>query len=145
MRRRLFPITRVRTAEVLEFTPQEWQLLDDGGLETFDLPSDAVSEALAIKAKRVRLSANDLLLPCRGGPARRCAVADRRSAPAAERGEVGIEVHGVLWIIDLLHEAEWKPLSLLPSALETWRDDPAVLLPANEIDKRLRVLRRLVN
>lgn len=49
----------VRASELLDFTAQEWQLLDDGGLETFDLPPDAVKEALTIKAQRSRLSAND--------------------------------------------------------------------------------------
>lgn len=58
--------------------------------------------------------------------------------------EIGIEVHGVLWIIDLLANAGWRPLELLITALETWRDDPAVFLPEHEIEKRLRVLRRLM-
>ncbi|GEO43526.1 hypothetical protein SAE02_76740 [Skermanella aerolata] len=135
----------VRASELLEFTAQEWQLLDDSGVETFDLPPDAVSEALAIKAQRGRLSANDCF----------CLVATARHDNAVlltgdqllrkSAGEMGIEVHGVLWIIDLLQDAGWRPLELLVSALETWRGDPAVFLPAEEIDKRLRALRRLMS
>ena len=133
----------VRASELLEFTAQEWQLLDDGGLETFDLPPDAVTEALAIKAQRGRLSANDCF----------CLVTTARHEDAVlltgdqllrqSASAMGVEVHGVLWIIDLLLDAGWRPLDLLVSALETWRHDPAVFLPAAEIDRRLRALRRL--
>lgn len=34
----------VRVSELLDFTAQEWRLLDDGGMETFDLPPDSVGE-----------------------------------------------------------------------------------------------------
>lgn len=43
-----------------------------------------------------------------------------------------------------LADAGWRPLELLVTALETWRDDPAVFLPEDEIERRLRALRRLM-
>lgn len=133
----------VRTSELLDFTTQEWLLLDGGGFETFDLPPDAVTEALAIKAERGRLSANDCL--CLVTTARYedavLLTGDQLLRQSAE--DMGIDAHGVLWIVDLLVDAGWRPLDLLISALETWRDDPAVFLPADEIEKRLRALRRL--
>jgi predicted nucleic acid-binding protein len=134
----------VRVSELLDFTAQEWRVLDDGGLVTFDLPPDAVGEALQIKAGRARLSANDCF----------CLVATLRHEEAVlltgdqqlrrTAGEMGVEVHGVLWLLDLLREAGNSPLDLLLTALETWRDDPAVFLPSDDIEKRLRVLRRLI-
>lgn len=134
----------VRVSELLDFTAQEWRLLDDGGMETFDLPPDSVGEALQIKARRARLSANDCF----------CLVATLRHEEAVlltgdqhlrrTADEMGVEVHGVLWLLDLLREAGNSPLDLLHSALEAWRDDPAVFLPKDEIETRLRVLRRLM-
>lgn len=49
----------VRMSELLDFTAQEWRVLDDGGMITFDLPPEAVGHALEIKGARARLSAND--------------------------------------------------------------------------------------
>lgn len=119
-------------------------MLDDGGLVTFDLPPDAVGEALEIKAGHRRLSANDCF----------CLVTTLRHEEAVlltgdqllrrTAGEMAVEVHGVLWLLDLLRNAGKCPLDLLLAALETWRDDPAVFLPDDEIDTRLRVLRRLM-
>lgn len=36
-------------AELIDFTDDDWSALDDGGLETFDLPPDRVGEAFAVK------------------------------------------------------------------------------------------------
>jgi len=133
----------VRASELLDFTPQEWRLLDDGGVVTFDLPPDAVGEALQIKAGRPRLSANDCF--CLVTTLRHEAVlltGDQRLRRIA--GDMGVEVHGVLWLHDRLHEAGNNPLDLLVNALEIWRADPAVFLPNDEIETRLRLLRRLM-
>jgi hypothetical protein len=51
-----------------------------------------------------------------------------------------VRVHGSLWTIDELHAAEACEVELLVSALQIWRADEAVFLPAAEIDKRLRRL-----
>lgn len=49
----------IRESEVLNFTEQEWQILDDNGLETYDLPSNQMSEVALLKEKHCRLSVND--------------------------------------------------------------------------------------
>lgn len=130
-----FPI---RHSELLEFTAQEWQLLDDGGMEIFDLPPDRVSEAFEVKRTFPRLSANDCF----------CVVSTRchengilltgdhllRRVASAD----GLRVHGVLWIIDELIEASVCEHELLVSALGIWRDDPSVFLPAKLIAERLQ-------
>ena len=134
----------VRMSELLDFTAQEWRVLDDGGMETFDLPPDAVGEALRIKAGRARLSANDcfcLVTTLRHEEAI-LLTGDQQLRRTAD--ELGVEVHGVLWLLDRLREAGKSPLDLLLTALEAWRDDPAVFLPDGEIEKRLRALRRLM-
>jgi hypothetical protein len=132
----------IRMSELLDFTPQEWRVLEDGGMVTFDLPPDAVGQALQIKAERARLSANDCfcLVTTMRHEESVLLTGDRHLRTVA--GDMGVEVHGVLWLHDLLHGAGTSPLGLLVSALETWRDDPAVFLPDDEIETRLRVLRR---
>jgi hypothetical protein len=59
-------------------------------------------------------------------------------------GEIGVAVHAVLWLLAELRNAGNSPLDLLVTALETWRDDPVVLLPVDRIESRLRVLRRFM-
>ncbi len=131
----------VRASELLDFTAQEWQMLADSGVEIYDLEPDAVREALAVKAEHPALSANDCF--CLIAAARRdqatLLTGDARLRRVAEQRQ--IEVHGVLWIIDLLAENALAPHPLLVSALEIWRDDPAVFLPGDEIELRLRQLR----
>jgi len=46
--------------ELLDFTPQEWRMLEDGGLATYDLPGEEVAQVFAIKREYSGLSANDL-------------------------------------------------------------------------------------
>ncbi len=134
----------VRMSELLDFTPQEWRVLDDGGLVTFDLPPEAIDHALEIKGDRARLSAKDcfcLVTTLRHEEAL-LLTGDARLRRAA--ADLGVEVHSVLWLLDRLREAGNSPLDLLITALETWRADPAVFLPVDEIEARLRILNRLM-
>jgi predicted nucleic acid-binding protein len=128
----------VRESELLQFTAQEWQLLDDGGLETHDLPPDGVGEAQSLQARHPALSTNDaicLVTTVRfdGAILLTGDAALRRVAEAK-----AVQVHGVLWLLDELQAAGIASASLLRSALVTWRDDPTVRLPLIEIERRLR-------
>lgn len=130
----------VRVSELLDFDPADWALLDQNGLETFDLPPQDVAMALAVKARHSKLSANDCF----------CLVTTRRYAhgilltgdnllrrvAAAE----GLRVHGVLWVVDQLMAAGTCNPAVLIEALEAWRSDRAVFLPSSEVEKRLRYL-----
>ncbi|WP_020086016.1 type II toxin-antitoxin system VapC family toxin [Hyphomicrobium zavarzinii] len=128
----------VRASELLDFTPQEWQTLDDSGVETYDLEPDAVADALRIKTEHPALSANDCF--CLVATLRReeavLLTGDGQLRRAAELRQV--EVHGVLWIIDLLDAGNLAPKALLRAALEIWRDDPSVFVPDAEIELRLQ-------
>jgi hypothetical protein len=119
----------VRASELLDFTAQEWRLLEDGGVVTYDLPPDAVAEALQIKAGRGRLSANDSF----------CLVATARHEEAVlltgdqflrrVAGEMGLTAHGVLWLTDQLHAGNHCPLDLLISALHSREWSNALVAP----------------
>lgn len=133
----------IRHSELLEFTDQEWQLLDDGGLVTFDLPPELVGDAFTAKGTHPKLSANDCfcLVTTRYHENGILLTGDRLLRRVAT-GE-GLRVHGALWVIDELHAHGVGSAELLVSALEIWRDDPTVRLGAlTEIEERLRNLRR---
>ena len=131
----------VRASELLDFTPQEWAVLD-GGMETFDLPPDRVAEVFALKSVHPKLSANDCfclvttrchkdaILLTGDGLIRRVATEDGR------------RVHGILWVVDELRRLVLCGDDVLAVALELWRNDPAVFLPVAEIERRLRSFRR---
>ncbi len=131
----------VRVSELLDFTDQEWQVLDDSGVETFDLPPEGVAAAIDLKSRHPGLSANDCfcLVTAQGREEAVLLTGDAQLRRVAEQHQV--EVHGVLWMVDLLAEHEVAPLDLLISALEAWRDDPSVFLPDAEIALRLRRFR----
>ncbi len=53
----------------------------------------------------------------------------------------GLTVHGALWMLDQLAVHELVASETLHRALENWRDDPDVRLPASEIRARLQKYR----
>lgn len=132
----------VRVNEMLDLTAEEWSVLDAAGLETFDLPPDLVSQALAIRSAQPRLSANDCfcLSTTQAHEGAVLLTGDALLRRAATEG--GLRVHGVLWIADQLQERTICAEVEIATALEAWRDDPAVFLPRAEIEVRLRRLAR---
>jgi len=130
----------IREEELLDFTAQEWRMLEDAGLATYDLPGEEVAQVLALKREHSRLSANDcfalVTTTCQENGILLTGDNLLRKVATAR----AVRVHGVLWIIDELHAAEACDVGLLVSALQIWRADEAVFLPPAEIDKRLRRL-----
>lgn len=128
----------IREEELLDFTPEEWRVLEDGGLTTYDLSGDEVALVMALKREHRGLSANDCFALVTAAKQENgiLLTGDNQLRRVASSKEV--RVHGVLWIIDELLAAGACETELLVSALEVWRDDRAVFLPNTEIEKRLR-------
>jgi predicted nucleic acid-binding protein len=130
----------IREEELLDFTAQEWRMLEDGGLATYDLPGEEVARVFALKREHSRLSANDcfalVTTTCQENSILLTGDNLLRKVATAR----AVRVHGVLWIIDELHAAGVCEVELLISALQVWRADDAVFLPVAEVDKRLRRL-----
>lgn len=131
----------VRESELIRFTAQEWAVLD-AGMAIFDLPPERVAEAFALRARFPRLSANDcfclVTTRCHDGAILLTGDGQLRGVAADD----GRRVHGVLWVIDELKSLALCGDDILATALELWRDDPAVRLPAPELEWRLRLYRR---
>lgn len=119
----------IREEELLDFTAQEWRMLEDGGLATYDLPGEEVARVFALKREHSRLSANDcfalVTTTCQENGILLTGDNLLRKVATAR----AVRVHGVLWIIDELHAAEACDVGLLVSALQIWRADEAVFLP----------------
>jgi predicted nucleic acid-binding protein len=127
----------VRRNEVLTISQPEWAILEAAGLATVDLPGDAVAEAIALKVVHAALSAEDCFSFVLARRTSEAALLTgdgtlRRIAAAA-----GIDVHGVLWIVDELLRLKLYPEPALHTCLRAWRDDPLVWLPDTEITSRL--------
>ena len=129
----------MRVSEVLDFSDQQWQKLDDDGLITHDLTPAEVAQAFGLRERHRALSANDCFcvvtaLANRGILLTGDALLRRVAA------EKGLIVHGVLWVIDELADAGACTASLLIKALRAWQSDRTVFLPRHEISKRLNSL-----
>lgn len=129
----------VRHSELLDFTPQEWRQLDEGGMETLDLPPDAVAAAFAVRRDNPRLSVNDCLCLVATEMCNRGILLTGDGTLRRAAMKRGVRVHGVLWAVDQL--SALCPADLLIGALEAWASDAAVFLPAEEIALRLARLR----
>lgn len=128
----------IRVDELLDFTPLEWDMLEAGGLEVFDLAPAQVRAAFEAKRRHPRLSAHDCmcLVSAKVFDEAILLTGDRLLRGVAQRERV--RVHGVLWIIDQLREMDVASEALITEALRVWGDDPSVFLPRSEIDRRRR-------
>lgn len=72
-------------------------------------------------------------------PGRILLTGDRRLREMAAR--LGIECHGVLWVVEVIARANLAPRRKLVKTLQTWRADSLVRLPRQEIEALLARLR----
>ena len=131
--------------ELKSFTPAEIDDLTARGLELLDLTPAEIGRAIDIRRDHATLSANDcfcLVLAARE-PGSMILTGDaslRRTAAA-----LGLDVHGVLWVIDELERGGVESFTRLHEALAVFRADPLVRLPAQELDQRSKRLARLMS
>ncbi len=131
----------VRSSEILDFTPQEWALLDGNGMATYDRPPTKIDQAFDIKKRHGRLSANDCFCLVTAQEHAEAILLTGDSLLRRAAQDNGIIAHGVLWVVDQgLRENLCDP-KLLETALTLWRDDKAVFLPNHLIDNLLRRVR----
>jgi predicted nucleic acid-binding protein len=131
----------VRESELLDFSPENWAILDQAGMKSYDLPPAQVAEAMQVKATYPGLSAYDCF----------CVVTTRHHANAILLTGDGLlrriaksdgqTVHGVLWVIDEMWRLQLTTSQALITALELWQADPSVYLPRQDLERRISLLR----
>ena len=139
-----FAIPKVMYESELVVIPNiEKEDIKNLGLKTSVLPKDAVSRAKAYVENTPSLSLNDCsaLVLAEETPDSILLTGDRRLRNVAS--EIEIEVHGSLWIIDQMHACNIVKVPSLLKALDVFKNDKAVFLPDDEIQKRVKRLSQL--
>ncbi len=130
--------------EWLCLTDEEKTALRDQGLEVRDLPGELVQRATRYFNRHARLKLNDCFALTLAEEIDECVLMTGDEPLRRIADQNGIEVRGVLWIVDELETHGIVPPRTLYDALRLFQDDDLVFLPADEIVRRLRRLGRLV-
>jgi predicted nucleic acid-binding protein len=124
--------------ELLKFTAVEKRSLLRNGLKVVDVPGTGVLRAREIIQKTPRLSINDgfafVVAEDRAG----CILVTGDRLLRSVATDHGIEVHGVLWIIDELHGHAIEAPSVLAAALRLFTEDQTVRLPRRDLLNAIR-------
>ena len=130
--------------EWLFLSASDKKMLLAGGLEVCELPGPSVTRAAVHFNRHRRLTLNDCfaLVLAEDIDNSILLTGDGSLREIAEGN--GIEVRGVLWVIDELESHEIVPLRRLHDTLQLFHDDDLVFLPADEVVRRIRRLRRLL-
>lgn len=124
--------------ELLSFTAAERNSLVAGGLKVMDLPGETVLRARQIAKDLPHLSIHDGFAFALAESFKDCILltGDRRLRNLAI--DQDIETHGLLWVIDELHDRAISPARVLLTALQLFANDPTVRLPKRELAAYLR-------
>lgn len=136
-----FAIPRVMYESELVVIPNiEKEDLRNLGLKTSVLPKNAAPRVKAYVENTPSLSLNDCsaLVLAEATPDSILLTGDRRLRNVAS--EMEIEVHGSLWVIDQMHACNIVKVPALLNALDIFRNDKAVFLPNDEIQKLVKRL-----
>lgn len=130
--------------EWLCLTDSEKQVLRDGGLEVRDLPGPSVERAAGHFNQHKRLKLNDCFALALAEDIEDSILLTGDSPLRGIAEANGIEVHGVLWLMDELEVHEVVPARRLYDALRLFHEDDLVFLPADDVRRRIRRLARLL-
>lgn len=128
--------------ELLSLSRQEKAMLTQAGLEVLDLDGSQVARAGGIRRTNKALTLNDCFALVAAEDGDNAVLLSGDGALRRLADMRGIEVHGVLWVLDELEAVSLVPNQSLFEALVRFRDDPTVWLPAEGIEHRLRRIRR---
>ena len=124
--------------ELVRFTQEQKESLVRGGLQVIDLPGERVLRAQAVARALPHLSIHDgfafALAESRQGSI--LLTGDGRLRALAV--EHGMEVHGVLWVIDEIHTNELAPAEALLEVLRGFAADETVRLPRRDLAAQIR-------
>jgi predicted nucleic acid-binding protein len=125
-------------SELLKFSDAQKQALLDGGLQVVDIPGPGVLRAQEVIGDRPRLSIHDgfafVLAESHDG----CILVTGDGELRTLASEKGIEVHGLLWIIEQIHLHTVQPAAALATALRALEQDVSVRLPRRELLAAIR-------
>jgi len=125
-------------SELLSFSAEEKKALQDMGLKVLELPGDGLLSVQNLRRESPVLSVNDCFA---------CILAERHIGSVLLTGDGdlrlisqarGIEVHGILWCMDMIHAAETATVRQIHDALTIFATDATVRLPAATLAKFIK-------
>jgi uncharacterized protein YacL len=125
--------------ELLKFSQQEKKALLDNGLKVLELPGEGVLRAAKLEADFPALSIHDCFAFALAEriPGSILLTGDGRLRTVANDHQ--IEVHGVLWAIDEMHQAATATVEQIIQALELFGSNPAIFrLPGRDLRAFIR-------
>ena len=120
--------------ELLKFSDAEKTALLRGGLKILELPGEGVLQAQALEREHPALSIHDCFAFALAESIQDCILlsGDGKLRSIAENHD--IEVHGVLWVIEAMHQEGIAAVEQLLNALELFEENPAIFrLPKREL------------
>ena len=126
-------------SELIKFTRAERNLIDKK-MTVAHLNGNEVIHAqrLVVESPVLSLSDGFALIVAKKYPRCTLLTGDRRLRQRAEMIEV--ECRGVLWVVEELARQKIIEEKFIVVALKSWREDPLVRLPSQEINRILRSL-----
>lgn len=125
--------------ELLSIPTAEKRALRRNGLQVMTLSGDLIDRAVALERAHPDLRLYDCSAWALAEGTPGCILLTGDGGLRAAAGGV-VEVHGVLWAFDEIECHRLVPIAGLRAALVTWVEDPAVWLPAAELQARQRRL-----
>ncbi len=123
--------------ELLKFTDTQLRTLQ-AGLQVVDLPGERVLRARQIVLEAPRLSIHDGLALALAESHIGCILLTGDGSLRELAGSSGIEVHGILWVVDQIYAHRLRTAKALRSALRLLSEDRAVRLPRKDLATSLK-------
>jgi len=123
--------------ELLKFTASQLRTLL-AGVKVADLPGERVLRARQVVLDKPRLSVHDGFAFALAESHSGCILLTGDGALRALAEKSNMEVHGILWIVDQLHDHRISTASALYAALRLLAEDRAVRLPRKELAASLK-------
>jgi predicted nucleic acid-binding protein len=129
--------------ELLKFTDAQKRELIRAGMKVMDLPGESVLRAQQLLRSTPQLSIHDGFALALAENHAGCILLTGDGNLRVLAATNGIEVHGVLWIIDELHTNRLGTATILHAALLVLEQDSTVRLPARELSAFIKRYERL--
>lgn len=131
--------------ELIDFGPVKRDELRRLGLHVIELDGAGTERALAHFTEHQRsLTARDCFALALAEQTENCILLTGDGPRRRIAEGMGIEVHGVLWIVDQLEQHRLASIKELVDALRRFEEDALVFLPQSEVRRRLRRLRGML-
>jgi predicted nucleic acid-binding protein len=124
--------------ELLRFTAAQKRAMIRRGLKVVDLPGERVLRARQVIIEAPQLSIHDGFAFALAESHPGCILLTGDSHLRTLAQAHNLTVHGVLWVIDELHDNQLSTVEALHGALRLLAGDPAVRLPRRELRAYIR-------